>query len=143
MPAFARPPARRKAQPRTETHAAIEREFAEKHVRIENLAEETSLAAGQAQRHGQIESGAFLADVGRCEIDGEPRCPEGKIETAIAQGLARMRSRAFFHGNVRQADDREMPSKAGTTSTSVFDEISRQCRTRLALNVLKSIPRCP
>ena len=103
------------------THAAIEREFAEKHVRIENFAEEASLAAGESQRHGQIECGAFLADVGGREIDRD-RVPRRKIESAIAQSGANAFA-AFFHGNVRQADDCEMPFVCGHHVNLGLDEI--------------------
>ena len=70
--------------PRTETHAAIERQLAEKNVRIENFAEESSLAAEKAQRHRQIERRAFLANVRGREIDGDALAGR-KIEAAISQ----------------------------------------------------------
>jgi hypothetical protein len=90
-------------------------------VRIENFAEETSLAACEAQRHGQIECGAFLADIGGGEIDGD-RMPGRKIEAAIAQSGANAFA-AFFHGDVRQADDREMALVRRHDVHLGFDEI--------------------
>jgi hypothetical protein len=91
-------------------------------VCIENFAEETFLASGQAQRHGQIECGAFLADIGRGEIDAD-RVAGGKIEAAIAQNCTDAFA-AFFHGNVRQADDGEVALERGDDVHFAFDEIS-------------------
>jgi hypothetical protein len=104
------------------THAAIERQLAEKHVRIKNLAEETSLATRRPQRHEQIEGGAFLVDIGRCEIDGD-RVAGRKIEAAIAQSGADAFA-AFFHCNVRQSDDREMALESRDDVHFRFDQIS-------------------
>ena len=102
-------------------HAAIERKLAEKHVRIQNFAEETSLAAGQTESHRQIERGAFLTDIGGREIDGN--CvSRRKIEAAIAQSRANAFA-AFLHGNVWQADDREVPFVRGHHVNLGFDQI--------------------
>jgi len=90
-------------------------------MRIENLAEKTSLAAGEAQRHRQIERGTFLADIGRGKIDGD-RVPGRKIEAAIAQSSADAFA-ALLHGNVRQADDGEMALERGYDVHLGFDEV--------------------
>lgn len=86
-------------------NTAIEREFAEKNVGIENFAEETSLTAGEAQRHGQIERGAFLTDVRGGEIHGDGMAG-WKIEAGIAQRGAYAFA-AFFYGDIGKADDIE------------------------------------
>jgi hypothetical protein len=99
----------------------MERKFAEENVRIENFAEETSLTACQAQRHGQIEWGTFLTDIGRGEIDGD-RVAGWKIETAIAQSGADTFA-AFFNGDVRQADYREMALESRDYVDLGFDQI--------------------
>ena len=88
---------------------------------IENFAEESSLAAGEAQRHGQIERRAFLANVRRSEIDGD-HVGGGKIESAIAQSGADAFA-AFFHGDVRQADDGEVAFEGGRNVHFDFDQI--------------------
>src|SRR5271156_6208707 len=103
------------------THSAIERKFAEEYVRIENFAEETSLATGEAQRHGQIERGAFFTDIRWREINGD-RVARREIETAIAQSGANAFA-AFFHGDVRQADDGEMALVGRNDVYLGFDEI--------------------
>ena len=90
-------------------------------MRIEHLAEETSLAAGKTESHRQIERGAFLADICGGEIDGN--CVSGrKIEATIAQSRANAFA-AFLHGNVWQADDREVPFVRGHHVNLGFDQI--------------------
>ena len=93
---------RRRERAAHRTHAAVEREFAEENVVVEDFAEERALAAENAQRHRQIERGAFLANVGGREIHGD-EVIERKIEAAIShRGFDPLA--AFLHGDIRQAD---------------------------------------
>ena len=103
------------------THAAIQRKLAKENVRIENFAEESSLAASEPQRHGQIERRAFLANIRGREIDGD-EVGSGKIESAIAQRGADALA-AFFHRNVREADDGEMTFEGGRNVDFDFNQI--------------------
>jgi hypothetical protein len=61
-----------------------------------------ALAAEEAQRHGQVEGGAFLADVGGGQIDCN-YLKRGIIETAIAQGRLDAFA-AFADGVIGQTD---------------------------------------
>ena len=67
MPLFSRRKRRRKRAAHR-THAAVQRQFAQKNILIQRLAEKCSLAAQNSQRHGQIERRAFLANVGGRQI---------------------------------------------------------------------------
>ena len=118
--AFARSQ-RRRERAAHRPHAAIERKFAQKNMRVEHLSEERTLAADQAQRHRQIERRSFLAYVGGREIYGD-RLIRRKIEAAISErGLNSLA--AFFHRDVRQADDVEISLVARPDVHLDFDEI--------------------
>ena len=91
-------------------------------MRIENLAEETSLAAREAQRHGQIERGAFFADIRRGEIHGDG-VAGGKIEAGIAQRGAYTFA-AFLYGDIGKADDIEKALEHRDYVHFDFDEVS-------------------
>src|SRR5712692_862640 len=103
------------------TYAAIERKLAEENEPVERLAKERALAAQDAERHGQIESRAFLADVGRGEVDGDA-LRRGEIEAAVLQcrldALA-----AFLDGNVRQAHHVKIAQAARADVHLDFDEV--------------------
>ena len=53
------------------TNAAVEREFADEKAVGNFFLVQATVGAENAQGHGQIEAGAFLADVGGGEIDGD------------------------------------------------------------------------
>jgi len=102
-------------------NAAVERKLAEKHALVEHFAEEVAHAADQAESHGEIEGGAFFADVGGGEIDGDALAV-GKFEAAIAQrGFDTLA--AFFHGVVGQADDVEVLDARGADVNLDFNEV--------------------
>ena len=87
-------------------HAAVERQFTEEHAFAERFAEERTQTAEQPQRHRKIEPGAFLAHVGRREIDGHT-LPVGEFVAAVFQrGLDSFA--AFLDGVVRQSDNIEV-----------------------------------
>jgi hypothetical protein len=90
-------------------------------MRIENLAEERSLAAQNSKRHRQIECGTFLANVRRRKIYRN-NLAEGEIKAAIAHRRLYAFT-AFFDGNVRQADNAETTLKARTDIYFDFDEV--------------------
>ena len=119
-PAFPRRQRRRKRTAHR-THSAIERQLSQENVRIENFAEECSLATEYSKRHRQVERGAFLANVRGRQIYGDDRA-EGKIESAIPhRGLDSFA--AFFDGNVRQSDNAETALIARTDIHLDFDEV--------------------
>ena len=54
------------------------------HHPVRRLAEELSLAADHPQRHRQVKPGAFLAQIGRRQVDGHALAIR-KLETAVSQ----------------------------------------------------------
>jgi hypothetical protein len=93
-------------------HAAVERKLAQKGVIGERLAEKSSLASEDAERHRKIEGRAFLANVGRRQIDGNA-LRRGEIEAAIFErGLDALA--ALFNGDVGQSDHVKITHAAGT-----------------------------
>jgi hypothetical protein len=128
---------RRRKRAAHRTHASVEGQFAQKYVRIENFAEERSLATENPKRHRQVERGSFLSNVRRGKIHRN-NLAEGEIKAAVAhRGLYAFA--AFFDGNVRQADNAETALKARTDIYLDFNEVCVDADTA-ALNVLKSIP---
>ncbi len=81
-----------------------------------------SHAAGQPQGHGQIESGAFLADVGGREVNCDALAM-GKLKAAVAQrGFDALA--AFFHGVIRQPDNVKIGHARRAYIDLHFDEVS-------------------
>ena len=88
------------------SHAAVERKLSEENVIVEVFPKECALAAEDAERHRQVETGTFFANVGRGEIDGHGLV-RGKLEAAIAQrGFDALA--ALFDGRIGQAYDVEL-----------------------------------
>ena len=103
------------------TDAAVQRELAEKHVRVENLPEKRALASHQTEGHGQIERGTFLSNVSGREVDRDSLIHR-EIEAAISErGFDSLA--AFLHRNVRQSDDVEIALVAGADVYLDFHEI--------------------
>ena len=102
-------------------YAAVKGKLAEKHALIEHFAEEVAHAADQAETHGEIEGGAFFANVGGSEIDGDALAVR-KLEAAVAERRLDALA-AFFHGVVGQADYVEILNARGADVDLDFDEV--------------------
>src|SRR5690242_14050129 len=102
-------------------NASVERQFAEEHHFVEGLAEEVSLTADQAESHGEVEAGAFFAEVGGSEIDGDALAI-GEFEAAVAQGALDAFA-AFLDGVIGKADDVEILHASGADVDLDFDEV--------------------
>src|SRR6266566_6492042 len=102
------PPAPPKAH---RAHAAVQRQLAQKHHLVQLFAEELSLAAYQSQRHGQIESRAFLAYNRRSQINRHP-LPVRKFKSAVSQ-RAFDPFAALFDRVIRQSHDVEVLHACG------------------------------
>ena len=97
-------------------------------MRVENLAEESPLAAKNSKRHRKIERGSFLANICGSEIYSDDRA-EGKIKTAIPH--RRFNSfAALFDGNVRQSDNAKTTLIARTDIHLDFDEVRIDAKNR-------------
>jgi hypothetical protein len=97
---------RRGKRPAYRSHASIQRQFTEKHALVDLFAEKLSLAPDEAQRHGQIESRAFLAHIGRGQINRHALAV-GKLIAAIPKRALNPLA-ALFDRVVRQAHDIEV-----------------------------------
>ena len=84
--------------------AAVQRQFAQCGVLVQNIAGNHAHGRQEAQRDGQIEMTAFLGEVCGREIDSDPLGREGQAQSL--QGRADPFA-GFAHGLVRQADDGE------------------------------------
>ena len=82
-------------------HAAVEREFSDEQAVRHFLLGEAAVGSDDAEGHGQVESGAFLLDVGGGEIDGDVRGRD--VVAAVLQRGADAVA-ALAHGGVGQAD---------------------------------------
>ena len=102
-------------------HAAVQRELAEENVTGKRLAEERSLAAENSQRHREIESRAFLFDVGRSEIHGDA-LRVGEVEPAIFDGGLDALA-ALLDGDIGQADDVEVAHASRADVHLDFDTV--------------------
>ena len=78
-------------------------------------------AASEAERHGEIECGAFFFDVGGSEIYGDSLTVR-KFDAAIAKGGLDAFA-AFFYGIVGQADDVEVVHAGGANVDFDFDDV--------------------
>ncbi len=67
--------------------------------------------------------------------------PDGKSKPQLRRA-ARMRSQAFFHGDVRQSDDREMALESRDDVHFGFDEIGVNAEHGCA-ECLKEHPKMP
>ena len=119
--AFARrqaPPKARRARSARCRRAKVRRE---KRSESSSLPKNVPWQPRIAERHGQIERRAFLADVGGRQIDRDG-LRRRIIEAAIAQrGLDALA--AFVHGIVRQAHDVEIARLAGPDVHLDLDEV--------------------
>ena len=113
------------------THGAIEGEFAEEHHAIDQLAEELSLAADQAERHGQIECGTFLAQIGGREVYGNALAIGEFVSTIAQRGFDALA--AFLYGIVGQANHVEVldPSRADVDLDGVSVDVVHGCANSL------------
>ena len=103
------------------TDTTIEGELAEKDVGVQHLAEEGALAAQEAEGHGKVKRGAFLAYVGGGQIDRN--CLKRRvIEAAIAQGGLDAFA-AFADGVIGQAHYVEDACLAGSYVYLNLDEV--------------------
>ncbi len=103
------------------THAAIQRELAEKNIIGEGLAEKCALAAEEAEGDGQIESGALFAHVCGSKVHSHGLIA-GIIEAAVFQrGLHALA--AFLDGDIWQTDNVEISLLAGADVDLDLDEI--------------------
>ena len=103
------------------THAAVKRQFAKENKFVESLAEKSSLATQDAERHGQIKCRAFLANVRGGKIYRDA-LRGGKIEAAIFQRRLNALA-AFLYGVVRQADNSKFALAARADVHFDFDKV--------------------
>jgi hypothetical protein len=89
-------------------YGAIERKLADEDVLVQGL--HRAHGAQDADGHGQIEAGAFLAHVGRGQVDGDAfvGVAEAGIDERALDALA-----AFADGDVGHADHYGVPRVAG------------------------------
>ena len=95
--------------------SAIQRQFANQHVLVGGG--HRPHRSQDSERHGQIEAGAFLANIGRSKIDGYRlvRIPEAGIQQRRLDPFA-----ALAHRGVRHAD-RDEVARAPTGIHVHFD----------------------
>ena len=85
--------------------SAIKRQFAHQHMLVRYVAADGSHRTQDAERHGQIETRAFLADVGGRQVNGHGFV--GVTEARIQQrGLDALP--ALAHGRIGHADSDEI-----------------------------------
>src|SRR5580692_2147671 len=92
---IARQPETRSLRTAHRTNRAIQRKFTKKHHAVQQLAKKLSLAADQPERHRQVESPTFFAQIGRCQVNRDALSVRELIST-----IARRRFDAFatlFH----------------------------------------------
>jgi hypothetical protein len=79
-------------------------------------------AADESESHGEIEAGAFFANVSGSEIDGDALAVREFVAAIAHGGLDAFA--AFFDGVVGEADDVEVLHASGADVDLDFDEVS-------------------
>src|SRR6185437_2726935 len=83
------------------TNAAVERQLAHENIVGNFFSGQSAVRADNAERHGQVEAGAFFLDIGRSQVDGD--VGGRNVVAAVLQRRADTLA-AFAHRGIGQAD---------------------------------------
>ncbi len=86
------------------TQLTGEGKFSRELVSVEIVLRNLARGGQNAERDGEVESPAFLGEIGRCEVDGD--AAGGEIESGVLQRRAHAVARLAYL-RLRQTDDRE------------------------------------